>query len=313
MISELVTYDCDQLADCLAATDQEFCQLAPGEFTGRFRRIDLPGIHITEEYFSHSVACSVEIPQQFVTMLVPIQQDGMISVEGHDGSQRDLFLGQPETEAELKLTPEYHCYSVEIDVEMMRRAAEALHIGLPNKLPKIIRLPDVKATNMLRAVVNDSFSQLWRNAHSTSLLGPSNCSDQILTAFLKAMQVAAQKPEPICRLNTARRRQAALEAAEFVTANLATPVTVTNLCEITRVGERSLRDGFRDVFGVSPNRFIKSQRLAAARQELRQASADNTTVSQIAARWGFLQFAHFATDYRAQFSERPSDTLARSD
>ena len=67
----------------------------------------------------------------------------------------------------------------------------------------------------------------YRNAHSTSVLAQTHCSDQILTAFLKAMQVAAQQPEPICRLNTARRRQAALEAAEFVTANLATPVTVT--------------------------------------------------------------------------------------
>ena len=108
----------------------------------------------------------------------------------------------------------------------------------------------------------------YRNAHSTSVLAQTHCSDQILTAFLKAMQVAAQQPEPICRLNTARRRQSALEAAEFVKANLATAITVTDLCEITRVSERSLRDGFRDVFGVSPNRFIKSRRLAA-KQELR--------------------------------------------
>lgn len=66
-----------------------------------------------------------------------------------------------------------------------------------------------------------------------------------------------------------------------------------------------------DVYGVTAGRFIKIQRLSAARQELQMASAEKSSARQVAAKWGFLQFAHFATDYRAHFGERPSETLRR--
>ena len=75
--------------------------------------------------------------------------------------------------------------------------------------------------------------------------------------------------------------------------------------------DRTLRNGFREMFGTSPARYVKALRLLAARRDLKAADPDDTYVQTIAAKYGFLQFAHFATDYRRRFSESPSETLRR--
>jgi AraC family ethanolamine operon transcriptional activator len=310
MLSELVTHDCDHLASCLAATEQVYRQLKPGKFSGSFRRIDLPGIHITEESMNLQLALSVWTPPEYMAILIPIQQQGSISIEGHDGSVHDLFLGQPGITAEMRLTPEYRCFSVEFELDALRRAADKLQVGLPDNLPCISRLPNAQATTALRTVVKQSFATLVQRAALAGEVARADCSDRILRTILNAINAAAGRPEDVGRSTAVRRRKAALYAADFIKSSLADPVSVTDLCEVTGVSERSLRNGFLDVFGVTPNRYIKVQRLSAARLELRRASRESATVSQIAARWGFLQFAHFATDYRAHFGELPSETLA---
>ena len=45
------------------------------------------------------------------------------------------------------------------------------------------------------------------------------------------------------------------------------------------------------------------------RAELRVGSPDNSSVTQIAARWGFGHLGRFAAGYRKSFGEHPSETL----
>ena len=68
---------------------------------------------------------------------------------------------------------------------------------------------------------------------------------------------------------------------------------------------------FQEVFGMSPMRWLKVERLSAARRELKAADPVRVHVRTIARKYGFVQFAHFATDYRKHFGERPSQTLGR--
>ncbi len=100
-------------------------------------------------------------------------------------------------------------------------------------------------------------------------------------------------------------------AAEFIEAHLAEPIGVEEIARASGASMRSLYEGFRRFRGTSPMEFLRTLRLRRVREGLRNASA-GTTVSDVAARWGFYQFGRFAAQYRQLFGETPSATLRKN-
>jgi len=52
--------------------------------------------------------------------------------------------------------------------------------------------------------------------------------------------------------------------------------------------------------------------LHAVRRELREATGDDSKVTDVLTRHGIWEFGRFAARYRRQFGELPSDTLRRA-
>ena len=61
-------------------------------------------------------------------------------------------------------------------------------------------------------------------------------------------------------------------------------------------------------FGVTPSKYIKSRRLAGVQSELVKIGS-GAVISDVANNWGFWHMGSFASDYRKQFGELPSETL----
>ena len=72
--------------------------------------------------------------------------------------------------------------------------------------------------------------------------------------------------------------------------------------------ERTLRDGFLELYGRSPISYLKAYRLHEVRRRLKQAGPE-TRISDVAMRCGLLHLGRFAGDYRRAFGETPSATL----
>jgi AraC family ethanolamine operon transcriptional activator len=75
------------------------------------------------------------------------------------------------------------------------------------------------------------------------------------------------------------------------------------------VSARTLQSGFQEVFGVSPQRFLRWQRFSGARRDLLEAEHGLARVCDIASRWGFIELGRFAVEYKQLFGESPSATL----
>jgi AraC-like DNA-binding protein len=114
----------------------------------------------------------------------------------------------------------------------------------------------------------------------------------------------------IWRQRRPRRVHIAHAARDYLHTQSNRTVSISELCAVVGVAERTLHLAFHETYGMPPKHYMKLQRLAGAHHALLQAGA-TTTVSQIAMDWGFLHLGRFAVEYRAQFGETPSASLLR--
>ena len=77
------------------------------------------------------------------------------------------------------------------------------------------------------------------------------------------------------------------------------------------VGFKNFELIFRNGVGMTPGRWFMNIRLNGALRELISPTAD-TSVTEVATRWGFRHLSRFAEQYRRAFGELPSQTLARA-
>lgn len=85
------------------------------------------------------------------------------------------------------------------------------------------------------------------------------------------------------------------------------------LAEFSRhagVSARTLQEAFQRELGMSPLERLRRTRMTRARQDLLAGDPTRTSVTEIAARWGFFHLGRFAQAYRATYHELPSQTLA---
>jgi transcriptional regulator GlxA family with amidase domain len=100
----------------------------------------------------------------------------------------------------------------------------------------------------------------------------------------------------------------ALAAANEHTGNR---FRIADLSRAAGVSERTLRNAFHDVFGVSPKQYLRRHGLEAARRRLELARGARGAVTSVATQCGFFELGRFAAAYRELFGELPSHTARR--
>ena len=98
------------------------------------------------------------------------------------------------------------------------------------------------------------------------------------------------------------------DAIAFVEEHARDRPSVPAIAAAAGLSERGLQEVFARTLGVTPNGFLRDQRLDEVRRELLRGESPNS-VLEVARRWRFTNPSRFATAYRARFGEDPSATL----
>jgi AraC-like DNA-binding protein len=83
------------------------------------------------------------------------------------------------------------------------------------------------------------------------------------------------------------------------------------ICKMIGVSARTLQNCCQEHLATSPKQFLVARRMHMVRRDLSRATPTATTVTAIAAYYGFWEFGRFAGAYKSLFGELPSTTLRR--
>lgn len=96
------------------------------------------------------------------------------------------------------------------------------------------------------------------------------------------------------------------QAAAILRSNLETPPSQTDLAQQVGLCDRTLRRGFKKIFGTTVVGYLTQQRLQQAEQTLRDG---NCTVAQVANQVGYAHLGHFAAAFKRRFGITPSQCM----
>lgn len=160
----------------------------------------------------------------------------------------------------------------------------------------------------LSGIVGQFIRQLSENLEVLS--GPSgsrlvtNALDLVSTMLHAEMDIAPDRMKPQALL--------AVSAREYIEANLSDPLlSPASIAAAHFISTRHLHNVFHES-GTTVASWIRSQRLDGARRELQDPLHAGKSVGAVAARWGFLDAAHFSRSFRDAFGMSPSDWRRRA-
>ncbi|MEV0123101.1 helix-turn-helix transcriptional regulator [Streptomyces sp. NPDC050703] len=98
-------------------------------------------------------------------------------------------------------------------------------------------------------------------------------------------------------------------AMTFIEANADRDIGVAQIAAAAYVTPRAVQYAFRRHLDTTPLAYLRRVRLDAAHHDLLAGDPRSTTVTEIAARWGFAHPGHFSAHYRDAYKISPSTTL----
>jgi AraC-like DNA-binding protein len=152
--------------------------------------------------------------------------------------------------------------------------------------------------------MTQSLSQLIR-AQGEVRCSDAQFEDQVALLILHALNPINKNDKSYPSLRSA----AVKRAVEYIHTHFARDLTVTELCTVAGVSERTLQYAFGDIYDSSPQNYLKNYRLERARRLLQNGDADH--VADAARACGIHHPQRFAQYFKAMYGESPSELLKR--
>ncbi len=292
--------------------DLQFDQLERGSFSTLVDHASTADAQFFHKRYHRAICVHGAVPAGMVTFLLPACQPAAAAFCGNPINPGTLCAFVSGDHGALRTAGSYDYVTCCFNVERLDRAMRTLgQRTLASLLPHTTDLspPAESIARLQRAAQAVFLPPTGAEEMPMPAVADQEAEERVLAALCAALVDAnPRRPGPLGARNRWRCVRAVREYAE---SNLGQTLGLETLCRIAGVSERTLSTAFREVLGVSPQQFIKTRRLAAARRALVGARQTGMPIKAVAFDLGFWHLGYFARDYRALFGESPSETLTR--
>ena len=285
--------------------------LSRGPFFGEVSAARLPGLRLARVRTRNF---HISSPTERQLTSITIGLDSAFQIRDKHG-QRTSELGWAYVAGDEEQF-EFACKSgtmavINISTELLMKAVTQLsgsRVAGCDYLPRQFSLSDAKGGRFSRTAL-----QLWQDISEKSAhVDPSRFmerSNDLLEQF--ALIVSSRRSRAMVAESGPSASSGRRRAEEWIASHLTRPVGRAELCAVAGLNVRTLSREFRRAHGQSPIAFVRTRRLEAVHRDLIAAQLGQTTVTEIAMKFGFSHLGRFSRDYWRLFGERPSETLRR--
>ena len=234
------------------------------------------------------------------------RQSHPVRANGQVMNEDEVFAVPPGSEFCLACKPSHEWISVHIPTSLLFPSTPELEFASCARAQLLKPPPHVtrRFTSLVHRVLATTESQ-------PQLLDCPVAVDSCRHELLSAAQELFASCQHAEGRHFDRWRRLTKSTLELAMSHPDQSLSVAELARQTGVPERTLRTAFHRSYGVSPQEYLRIQRLYEARRLLRASCQDRTTVTQIAFGLGFWDLGRFAGAYGSLYGERPSETLRK--
>ncbi len=305
--TETVVPNYDEMDRFFVGTDLEFVRLS-GISTGTAElvAVELDGVEFETGAWSWANLTRGTTSRGHTTFeMVPEPRDTFFNgVKSETGL---VHTYGPSTELLDTAPPQIRFIVVAIETETLELAAEILGRDDPLQESGVFATHSGEAATHLAGLAA-SFATMARAAgddgvHETVA---TRFRDRVVADALSTLGQGARSPAAM-RIRHLSALEIVLACDDYASARRYQGITALGLSRAAGYSERRIRAAFKEMTGVSPMRFMRSRAIHEIRRDL--MSGVGASVTEAAFKWGFTELGRFASAYRSQFGELPSETL----
>ena len=280
-------------------------QISPGKLQATFSVVQLLGILLTRERWSHRVAAAGVTPVGYAAFGAPCSGCSFTWRDCQMGGEHMAYSPNSLDTGFVTMDQDDHWVML-IPVTLLDDfLGEELAADLLQDKCHI--QCDPRLIGQLSCLVTDTIALLEPN-------GACQVDHQVLVALKNQLLVATTR---VLLNNTgagrheeqATRRFLAYQRARHAIEATASYSSMEKLAKEVGVSRRTLEVAFRESAGISPQRFVSYVRLNRLHRDLLRASSNGLSVTEAEMKLGFSEFGRTAGYYKKLFDELPSETL----
>jgi len=302
--------DFDQLSHAVHAWDLDFRQLDMGECKAELLQFANGNILLGNARFNRRIDQRGSAPPENWTFAIFSAQSSSIIWHEQEIPNNSIIVYKPGSEIDCISRPGFEVYTLSFPEDFLNEIGAKLGLA---EIRKLVNGSDNFEYDLRGlAVIRGKLHQVVNAVNSgTSQIDTSSLMQSLDVELAEQILLILSRSYPNKNTSTGLRKRAIQRTKAYLTDFPFETHTVSQLCNIAGVSERTLQYAFLEHYGVSPKTYLKNIRLNGARRELWKSNPHVSRVNEVAGSWSFWHMGQFAKDYRKLFGELPSDTLKR--
>lgn len=306
-VTRIVYQDSDEFADAMNGTVGSFIRTAPSASHWWIESVDLAASSMQQLQTGGPFTFAGSGKVGTLTFHVPLTEGGTVRVNGQILTADSFVMLRGEHPFVWSGSSAYQWLTLAVPLNHTLATSALLNVSPSETICR--RTSSVLLDGVRRFIHRALFTAPSETMNAT---WRHSAEEEIAAALTHAVNqsVPAGPGQRIGRPQFSRSRVIA-NVLVLMHSNGGQPLFIDDLCRVTQVSERALRNMFHEFFSVGPMRLLKLRQLHEIRAALLRTQPQLGTVTHIAARFGVFDPSLLARNYKALFGESPSRTLRR--
>ena len=301
--------DFDELCCNMRNWNLDYRQLEVGRFTSELLMFGNNTMIVGREKLGRRVRQTGASPTGLITFGLLVSPKTQIHWRGYDVFGDMICIFPQAGELDSITHDDFDVFPISISEETLNHTCELLELPCITTLinKKEVFLCNPRYLAELRSWLLSICYELITGPVEIKNIGYLKQIEHGLASSL--VRILAENHQPVSTKPLRKRDKALLAAEKYVAESGSKQITVSELCTVANVSERTLEYAFRERFNLSPKNYTLLHRMNNVRKQLRKENQKKHTVSEIARQHGFWHMGQFSSYYKKMFDELPSDTL----